>query len=161
MAHAAHDPARRRPFGPEDRWVDGSEGRFWGAFGAAGLLVHHPDAGVLLQLRVGWSHFGGTWGIPGGARKAGESAIQGALREADEEAGVPPDQVEILGEHVRDLGYWSYVTVLARARAAFEPRVGDAESLEVRWVTTDRVDQLPLHPGFALAWPQLRERLAI
>lgn len=159
MPRAEHDPNRRRPFGPEDRWVDGPEGRFWGAHGAAGLLLHHPDAGVLLQLRVPWSHFGGTWGIPGGARKRAETAVDAALREADEEAGVPPAEVEVLGRHVRDLGYWSYTTVLGRARTLLLPRVGDAESTEVRWVPVAEVTDLPLHPGFALAWPVLRARL--
>lgn len=161
MARAAHDPSRRRPLGPEDHWVDGPQGRFWGGNGAAGLLLQHADLGILLQLRVEWSHFGGTWGIPGGARKSGESAVEGALREADEEAGVPPDEVEVLGEHIRDLGYWSYTTVLGRARSAFTPRIGDAESADVRWVATDEVAQLPLHPGFAQAWPELRARLAL
>ena len=44
---------------------------------------------VLLQHRAEWSHFGGTWGIPGGARHEGESAVDAAVREAGEEAGVP------------------------------------------------------------------------
>src|SRR5580692_6708509 len=65
---------------PGDAWVEGPDGqRFWGRFGAAGLLVWDPAAGVLMQHRVAWSHFGGTWGIPGGARKQGESAEAGAL----------------------------------------------------------------------------------
>ena len=96
MARAHHDPSARRPRGPEDAWVDGAEGRYWGTYGAAGLLLAHPEAGVLLQLRVEWSHFGGTWGLPGGARKAGETPEEAAIREADEEASVPPDAVEVL-----------------------------------------------------------------
>ena len=72
--------------------MEGPDGqRFWGRFGAAGLLVHDLRRGVLLQHRADWSHFGGTWGLPGGARHAGETAVQGALREAAEEAAVPPD----------------------------------------------------------------------
>lgn len=160
MTRASHDPTARRPHGPEDVWVEGPQGRFWGRYGAAGLLVAHADAGVLLQLRVGWSHFGGTWGLPGGARKAGESAERAAIREADEEAGVPPELVEVLGSEVLDLGYWSYTTVLARSRRPFEPVIGDAESAELRWVPPPSVAGLPLHPGFATAWPGLRARLA-
>ncbi len=160
MTRATHDSAARRPRGPEDAWVDGPQGRFWGTFGAAGLLLAHPEAGVLLQHRVGWSHFGGTWGLLGGARKAGESAEQAAIREADEEGSVPPDAVLVLGSSVLDLGYWTYTTVLARSARVFEPVVGDAESLELRWVPFGEVDGLPLHPGFGDAWPQLRARLA-
>jgi 8-oxo-dGTP diphosphatase len=156
MARATSDPAARRPHGPEDVWVDGPLGRFWGRYGAAGLLIAHPESGVLLQLRALWSHFGGTWGLPGGACKAGESPEAAAIREADEEAGVPPDLVEVLGTSVRDLGYWSYTTVLARARRPFEPVVGDAESVDLRWVPMSEVAMLPLHPGFGDAWPELR-----
>ena len=115
---------------------------------------------MLLQLRAVWSHLGGTWGIPGGARKADETPAQTAIREADEEAGVPPELVEVVGDSVFDVGYWSYTTVLARALELFEPIVGDAESAELRWVPFAEVAALPLHPGFGASWPELRTRLA-
>ncbi len=159
MTRAQHDPSARRPHGSGDAWVDGPNGRFWGTFGAAGLLIAHPVDGVLLQLRAEWSHFGGTWGLPGGARKESETAEQAAVREADEEAGVPPELVRVLGAFVRDLGYWSYTTVLARASERFEPVIGDAESAALRWVAPEAVADLPLHPGFAASWPELRARL--
>jgi len=144
---------------PGDAWVYGPEGeKFWGRYGAAGLLVVH-DGSVLLQLRVGWSHFGGTWGLPGGALKQGETADAGALREANEEAGVPSELLSVLFTSVLDLGFWSYTTVVASAASHFEPVIGDAESVELRWVPVDDVAGLSLHPGFAAAWPALRARL--
>jgi len=140
-----------------DAWVYGPDGtKFWGRFGAAGLLAWHRSLGVLLQHRVGWSHFGGTWGLPGGARKAGESAQDAAFREADEEAGVPSASLRVMTSSVLDLGFWSYTTVVAEAVEQFDPVIGDAESVEVRWVPVASVDELPLHPGFAAAWPDLR-----
>ena len=143
-----------------DAWVVGPNGeKFWGRYGAAGLLVWHPSLGVLLQLRVGWSHFGGTWGLPGGALKEGESADVGALREAHEEAGVPPELLRVLFTSVLDLGFWSYTTVVAEALEQFEPIIGDAESDALRWVPVADVAGLELHPGFAAAWPELAERL--
>lgn len=149
------------PRDPGDAWVEGPDGRrFWGRFGAAGLLVHHRRGGVLLQHRAEWSHHGGTWGLPGGARHEGESAVTGALREAHEEAGVPVDEVRLSFSSVLDLGFWSYVTVAVEAVEQFEPTIGDAESLELRWVAVDEVDALPLHPGFAASWPALAPRLA-
>jgi 8-oxo-dGTP pyrophosphatase MutT (NUDIX family) len=147
---------------PGDAWVFGPDGaRFWGRYGAAGLLVWHPPLGVLLQHRVGWSHFGGTWGIPGGARKKGESAADGALREAAEEASVPPGLLRILHTSVLDLGFWSYTTVIAEAIEAFEPVIGDAESAELRWVAVAEVQTLPLHPAFAESWAGLRTHLPV
>ncbi|MEV8215444.1 NUDIX domain-containing protein [Leifsonia sp. NPDC077715] len=143
-----------------DAWVEGPDGqRFWGRFGAAGLLVHDLRRGVLLQHRADWSHFGGTWGLPGGARHADETAVEGALREAAEEAAVPADAVRVLFESVLDLGFWSYTTVVAQAVRAFEPHMADVESIELRWVPVDEVVGLPLHPGFAASWPSLRARL--
>jgi 8-oxo-dGTP diphosphatase len=143
-----------------DAWVEGPDGqRFWGRFGAAGLLVWSRERGILLQHRVAWSHFGGTWGIPGGARKKGESAEAGALREAAEEATVPSGDLRILHTKVLDLGFWSYTTVVAEALVPFEAIMADLESNEVRWVALDDVDALELHPGFATAWPELREYL--
>ena len=140
--------------------MEGPDGqRFWGRFGAAGLLVHDLRRGILLQHRADWSHFGGTWGLPGGARHAGESAVDGALREAAEEAAVPPDAVHVLFESVLDLGYWSYTTVVGQAVRPFEPHMADVESIELRWVPVNQVTELPLHPGFAASWPQLRARL--
>src|SRR4029079_4720976 len=102
MSRPVHDPTARRPHGSTDAWVDGPQGRYWGTFGAAGLLLAHPTAGVLLQLRAEWSHFGGTWGLPGGARKLDEPAVDAAIREADEEAGVPPGLVDVLAATVVD-----------------------------------------------------------
>jgi 8-oxo-dGTP diphosphatase len=149
------------PRNPGDAWVFADDGsKYWGRFGAAGLLAVDPKRGVLLQHRALWSHFGGTWGLPGGARHEGENAVDGAIREASEEAAVDPDAVRSRFSHTLDLDVWSYVTVVADVVAPFEPQVADPESLEIRWVPVDEVDELPLHPGFGRMWPALRRDLA-
>lgn len=155
-------PEPRRPHGPRDpgdAWVEGEQGRFWGRFGSAGLLVHDAAKGVLLQHRATWSDQGGTWGLPGGALHQGEDAVDGALREAKEEAAVPPESVRVLFTSVFDVGYWSYTTVAAQVVEPFEPVISDPESLELEWVSLDGVSEKELHPGFAAAWPALRSRL--
>lgn len=128
----------------------------WGRFGSAGLLAFDPDRGIMLQHRAEWSHFGGTWGIPGGARHQGEAAVDAALRESHEEAGVPIEALAPLFSSVRDLDFWSYTTVAARTVRPFEPSMNDAESLDLAWVPLPDVEQLPLHPFFAEDWPRLR-----
>lgn len=154
----------RRPHGPRDpgdAWVVAPTGeKYWGRFGAAGLLALDPRRGVLLQHRVSWSHFGDTWALPGGARHENESALDGALRESGEEAGVPADAVRARFESVLDLGIWSYSTLVADVTVPFEPVISDPESVALEWVAVDRVDSLPLHPGFASAWPALRTALS-
>ncbi|MRG61776.1 NUDIX domain-containing protein [Agromyces sp. CFH 90414] len=143
-----------------DAWAEGPDGtRYWGRFGAAGLLVVSPQREILLQHRAQWSHFGGTWGMPGGARHEGESAVDAAVREAHEEAGVPEALLRVRFSSVLDLGYWSYTTVVADAVERFEPVVSDPESIALRWVRVDEVTGLPLHPRFAEAWPGLIARL--
>lgn len=155
----------RRPEGPRnpgDAWVVADSGeRYWGRFGAAGLLAFDPARGILLQHRVSWSHFGGTWGLPGGALHEGESAIVGAIREAQEEAGVPDGAVRPRFTSVLDLGIWSYTTVVADVRTPFDPVISDPESVALEWIPVDRVDELPLHPGFGAAWPRLRAQLDV
>ena len=155
----------RRPQGPRDpgdAWVVAPDNtRYWGRFGAAGLLAVDPVRGILLQHRVEWSHFGDTWGLPGGARHEGESARDGALREAAEEAGVPNGAIRPRFESVLDLGYWSYTTLVGDVVEPFEPQITDPESRELAWVPIDEVTDLPLHPGFAESWPQLRSQLGV
>ena len=155
----------RRPDGPRDpgdAWVVADDGtRYWGRFGAAGLLAVDPQRGVLLQHRVAWSHFGDTWGLPGGARHQDESACEGALRESAEEAGVPASAVQPRLISVYDVGVWTYATVVADVVVPFEPVISDPESRELAWVSVDAVDSFPLHPGFAASWPLLRSLLKV
>lgn len=155
----------RRPLGPRDpgdAWVVAPTGeRYWGRFGAAGLLAVDAERGVLLQHRVTWSHFGDTWALPGGARHEGESACDAALREAAEEAGVPDASIRPRVISVFDLGYWSYATLVGDVTVPFEPTISDPESHELAWVPIDGVTEHPLHPGFAASWDRLQQLLRI
>ncbi|PZE33317.1 NTP pyrophosphohydrolase [Curtobacterium sp. MCSS17_006] len=124
------------------------------------MLVDDGTGRVLLQHRVEWSHHGGTWGIPGGARHQGEAAVTAALRESAEEAGVPDDAIALRHTALLDLGFWTYTTVVGRASRPFEPVIADRESLALSWIPIDQVDDLPLHPGFGRSWPALRATIA-
>ncbi len=134
--------------------------RHWGRFGAAGLLAFVGAGGpVLLQQRTWWSHHGGTWGLPGGARDSHETVLAGALREAAEECGVRPGAVRPRGIFTDDHGGWSYTTVLAEAATAFEVESDYDETEDVAWVAPAKVARLSLHPGFAEHWERLRAAL--
>ncbi|REJ04676.1 NUDIX domain-containing protein [Microbacterium bovistercoris] len=155
----------RRPLGPlnpGDAWVVADSGeRYWGRFGAAGVLAVDAERGVLLQHRVGWSHFGGTWGIPGGARHQDESALDGALREAREEAGIPEGALRPRFSDVLDLSIWTYTTVVADVVEPFDPVISDPESVALEWVQVAEVAQRALHPGFADSWGRLSALLSL
>jgi 8-oxo-dGTP diphosphatase len=145
------------PHGDGDGWTRCALGHeHWGIYGAAGLLLWH-DGMVLLQHRAVWSHHGDTWGVLGGARNRGESAEQAAQREAHEEAGLVNGSYAVTGCFVDDHGGWSYTTVVARAASALELTGLTAETIEVRWVPVGEVSRLPLHPGFAASWEQVRD----
>ena len=152
--------------GDGDGWVISDNGaHFWGRHGAAGLLLRAPrpdgSAAVLLQHRAPWSHQGGTWGLPGGARDSHETAEQAAVREAHEEAGLPAHQLTVRTTVVtaqisgQSGARWTYTTVVADASELLDT-VPNRESSELRWVAEDEVAELPLHPGFAASWQRLR-----
>lgn len=154
--------------GDGDGWVFDTDGtRYWGVHGAAGLLLYvpggpdaTPPALVLLQHRAPWSHLGGTWGLPGGARDSHESAEQAAVREAGEEAGIGGAQLRVRESVVTHrAGDWSYTTVLATVSEPLAT-VANGESVELRWFPVPEIARLPLHPGFARAWPDLARLLS-
>jgi 8-oxo-dGTP diphosphatase len=165
-------------------WVECRCGqRHWGRHGATGLLVLRPaaDAGrglddlgpeptglpaessqlespveVLLQLRAGWTHQGGSWALPGGARDSHEDIVTAALREAREETGIDAADLSVI-KQIRGVehGDWSYTYVIAIARTTAQVVVRNAESDELRWVPPSGVSRLPLLPAFGVAWPAL------
>ena len=145
-----------------DGWLDCTCGsRHWGRWGAAGLLLVDPaePASVLLQLRAEWSHNGGTWGVPGGARDSHETPVEAALREAAEELGVDPTVVTVFGDHAEDHGNWRYDTILATADRLNLTMEHNRETSDAAWIAFDDVTAQPLHPAFAGAWPKLRHAI--
>lgn len=152
--------------GDGDGWVVSDTGtHYWGRHGAAGLLLRAPrpdgTPAVLLQHRAPWSHQGGTWALPGGARDSHETPEQAAVREAHEEAGLLAEHVQVratvVTAEVFGAGgaHWSYTTVVADASELLTT-VANRESSELRWVAEREVAELPLHPGFAASWERLR-----
>jgi 8-oxo-dGTP diphosphatase len=148
--------------GDGDGWATGPDGsRHWGKHGAAGLLLRAPLAdetpAVLLQHRAVWSHQGGTWALPGGARDSHETTTHAAVREAHEETGIESAAIRVRTEVVtmEAASGWSYTTVIADAERLL-PTVANGESTELRWVRESDVAGLPLHPGFQAGWQMLR-----
>lgn len=147
------------PSGSGDGFLRCSDGHVrWGRYGAAGVLfVTGTGDGlrVMVQKRSAWAHEGGTWSVAGGALDAGETPLEGAVREASEEVGAVPDH-ELVGEYVfAPADDWAYTTVVLRVAEPF----GSSRNFEtdaVEWLRPDDVESLALHAGFAAAWPHLR-----
>jgi 8-oxo-dGTP pyrophosphatase MutT (NUDIX family) len=143
-----------------DGFIRCSDGHVrWGIYGAAGVVFvtrdPHGAPLVMLQKRSAMAHEGGNWSCAGGALDLGESPFDGALREASEEVGVPPGTPRLLGQYVFAPAVdWSYTTVVVEVDEPFGASL-NFETDEVDWFPLDRVDELPLHFGFAAAWPHL------
>src|SRR5436305_11809436 len=109
--------------GDGDGWViSDNGGHYWGRHGAAGLLLRAPrpdgTPAVLLQHRAVWSHQGGTWGLPGGARDSHETPEETAVREAHEEAGLPGQFVSVRAAVITAIASgtdWTYTPVVPDA----------------------------------------------
>jgi len=62
-------------------------------------ITDRPDPGVILTVRrEHMRKHAGQVAFPGGKIDEGESAVRAALREAEEELALDPDQVQVLGE---------------------------------------------------------------
>lgn len=131
----------------------------WGLYGAAGVVfvVRFPDGPrVMLQKRSAFAHEGGTWSCAGGALDEGEEALVGALREASEEIGAIPPEIEVLGSTVfAPASDWSYTTFVVEVPCEFGASI-NFETDAIAWDSPDEVDRRPLHAGFSAAWPELR-----
>ncbi|MFI6579133.1 NUDIX hydrolase [Nocardiopsis sp. NPDC050513] len=152
--------------GDGNGWVSLPDGtRRWGVYGAAGLLLYATDVAgtghVLLQYRAGWTHMGGTWGIPGGARNRDETPLEAAVREFREEVAGDLGEFTVIGSYEHDLTVWRYDTFLARTPDLLPFRPGNAESEEIRWVPVGETTSLPLLPAFRSTWAHLRADLAV
>ena len=141
-------------------WVlcDRCHSRHWGLHGAAGLLLVRTDLNpicVLLQLRAGWTHGGGTWALPGGALDSHEDPVMAAAREAWEETGIDPEALTFKAIYSDDHGNWRYDTVIAHAASDVGAYEANAESADLRWVPLEEVAGFDLHPGLRATWPDL------
>jgi ADP-ribose pyrophosphatase YjhB (NUDIX family) len=100
----------------------------------------------------------GLWAVPGGAQDFGEYIAETAVRETREESGINIEVTGIVGIYTNPHHVMAYTdgevrqqfSICFRARyISGEPTPSD-ESSEVRWVTCDELDELPIHPSMRL-----------
>lgn len=113
--------------------------------------------GVLLTEFTAQTHVAGEWGLPGGGLEAGETPVDGVLREVWEETG----QQIVLGELIaiqsshwvgrapsRVIEDFHAIRIVYRAVCPdpTEPVIHDVGGTtgDARWVPLDRVQDLPL-----------------
>lgn len=125
---------------------------------AAGVLYVAPDGDVLLLRRSSAeANFAGHWALPGGGVDAGESPVEGALRESREEMGVDLDPAGMrpLDRRVTPTG--SVFHTFARAVPdKFVPKL-NAEHSGYAWAPLEQLPR-PLHPAVEAT---LREQIGM
>lgn len=103
---------------------------------AAGVLAaFRPDGRMILTRRAsGLRHHAGQIAFPGGKVDPGDDGVIGAaLREAHEEVGLPPQQVEVLGclaPHLTVTGYLM-TPVIGLIHGDYQPVAEAGEVAEV------------------------------
>lgn len=134
--------------------------------GAAALVVHDPERGVLLLHRHRFVVDAWGWEIPGGRIDDGETPAQTAAREALEETGWRPGPVRPLFSYhpISGLSDQRFHVFLAGG-ASYEREPDRVETDRVKWVPLDALRRLidagEITDGFsltALLWFLAHER---
>jgi DNA polymerase III epsilon subunit-like protein/ADP-ribose pyrophosphatase YjhB (NUDIX family)/autonomous glycyl radical cofactor GrcA len=142
--------------------------RYWGRWGAEGVLLRKQGAGgevqYLLGKRADWiSSGGGKWAYPGGAHGTQFNAERGGTTgraEILEELGVELSHPLVKGRETTALTYenpiepdWTYRTVIIDASDdnVKQVQISDNETSEVGWFTADQIKEMNsqgmLHPS--------------
>lgn len=105
--------------------------------------VIRRDDCVLLCRRPAHKRHGGLWEFPGGKLEEGESLLQAAQRELEEELGLRATSVGGVLFERQDPGS-VFVIQFVEVVALGEPEALEHE--EIRWVSMDQAGGLPLAP---------------
>ncbi|HEX6497763.1 MAG TPA: NUDIX domain-containing protein [Micromonosporaceae bacterium] len=100
----------------------------------------------------------GLWAIPGGAQDFGEYIAQTAIRETKEETGIEIEVAGIVGLYTDPKHVMAYsdgevrqqFSICFRGRYLHGNPTPSDESAEVRWVSKEELDSLPIHPSMRL-----------
>ena len=119
----------------------------------AGLLVMALDSGRVLMLQRSLNEdddAAGTWEFPGGNLEDGETALDGAIREWQEEVGSPLPSVKIVGrwQHNAYMGFFAVcqreTDISIKARDVVNPDDPDGDNLEaVAWFWPTDLTSMP------------------
>jgi ADP-ribose pyrophosphatase YjhB (NUDIX family) len=117
-----------------------------------GAIVLHE--GRVLLVKRGRAPGLGLWSVPGGLVDLGESSVDAARREVEEECGLKvriAGLVGVLDRVTRDAEgcvryHWVLVDYLAFPETNDTITAG-SDAAEVRWVTIDEVEKLPITEG--------------
>lgn len=122
-----------------------SEG-FYGNQGAGVLFFARSTCRFLLLLRSAWVNEPHTWCTPGGKVDAGETPLQAAKREVQEESGATianEGNLQPLYVFKSPNGTFEYHNYIGIVENEFTPTLSDRESDDYKWLTFEQLQTLP------------------
>lgn len=124
-------------------------------------VVRHPDTGHLLFGLRRNSNGAGTWGFPGGHLENGETFLEAATRELQEETSLQADQAQALfavnAPHSPYKTHYIHIVVLITAFSG-EPRILEPDACAaLEWHPIDN-PPTPLYDPTAQILPTLQRQ---
>lgn len=114
---------------------------------AAGVVHVAPSGKVLLLKRApSEKNFGGHWALPGGKGDPGETPMDAAIRECQEEIQRAPDNLATIDEKTTPTGM-QFTTYQSEVDDEFTPSLND-EHTEAGWFDPGNLPD-PMHPAVA------------
>lgn len=101
---------------------------------------------LLVGLRPDNKRHGGLWEFPGGKLEPGETDLEAAARELEEELNIGVYAVDSVLAELHDDGSPYWIT-FRRVRATGEPEA--VEHTALRWATLQELTEMPLAPSDA------------
>jgi len=119
-----------------------------------GVALLCPD-GVVFLRRQG-SHGSGEWSFPGGHLEFGESVIDCARREVQEELGVDMYSCTVLGQFTEDFFPGKhYITLYVAGKTDQNPSIQEPDKASAIEFVQHGALPLPLFSGVSTVWPMI------
>ena len=111
---------------------------------AVSIWIKDQKGNILLTQRHPDKPWGLKWECSGGSVLAGESSIDGACRELQEETGIilPKDKLKYLGKTVMKESHCIMHTFLGYLNSEIDLKLQSEEVVDAKWVNQYELDQM-------------------